>query len=381
MARAPYRSDRADRGLGWLIAVSSLALGVWWVPDALAQRDLFPWWWNLGAWLTVASFLTMVGLGRWLPIGVLRALWLATPALLIALQLLSFGVLAGDPAEIMPWVRLLEPASVCLLVLVLPPAAAVAGSIVSSLSVSLSAWIFTGGLPQIVVSSAPVRLSNVVFVALVIGVRRRLTRPYEAEAAARAAEDDRIQAAAEAAEQARLSRFIHDEVLSVLSAARFFDGAPPAELRAEAATTLRALAAGRFTGQLGLRRIDPTVAVGQLRTRLTRLAPRATIVLVADGVAVEAEPVEALGDAAAEAVRNATRHAHATQLAVDGKILGHLIEISVVDNGVGFDPARVPPERLGVRESIIARVAEVGGQAQILTTPGQGTTVRLTWTP
>jgi signal transduction histidine kinase len=55
------------------------------------------------------------------------------------------------------------------------------------------------------------------------------------------------------------------------------------------------------------------------------------------------------------------------------------IEIRVEDDGVGFDIERVPLERLGVRRSIIERMAQVGGVAEIHSRPGDGTRVTLRW--
>ena len=56
---------------------------------------------------------------------------------------------------------------------------------------------------------------------------------------------------------------------------------------------------------------------------------------------------------------------------------GVLLEVG--DDGVGFDPASVPEERLGVRVSIVERVANAGGTACIDSRPGQGTVVRVMW--
>ena len=54
------------------------------------------------------------------------------------------------------------------------------------------------------------------------------------------------------------------------------------------------------------------------------------------------------------------------------------IRIEVRDAGGGFDLGAVPADRLGIRASIIARVAAVGGSADI-DSGDWGTLVRLTW--
>ena len=53
------------------------------------------------------------------------------------------------------------------------------------------------------------------------------------------------------------------------------------------------------------------------------------------------------------------------------------IHIFVKDRGPGFDPDSVPDDRLGIRESIIGRMRRNGGSAQVRSTPGEGSEVRL----
>lgn len=374
------RPDRADRRVGWLIAVSALPLAVWWVPDALDQWHRFPLWWNLAAWAVIASLLTMSVFGMRLPMRALRALWTVTPLAPIALQLVSFGVLRGDTAELMPWIWLPETAAICLLVLQARPAVAIAASFASSLGVALSAWLFTGAIPQVVLTNLPLRLSNIALIVIAVGAHRRLAALHEAETGARIAAERRARSAADARRRARFSRFVHDEVLSVLTAANLFRGEPPPELRAGAAATIRALESGSPSASNSAQSLDPLEAAERLRARLTRISPAAEISVETDGPPVAADAVEALGDAAAEALRNASRHAGAKRIEVRVAVLRGGIEVSVADDGVGFDAAAAPEERMGIRQSVVARVCEIGGDAQIISAPGAGTEVRLSWT-
>jgi signal transduction histidine kinase len=57
--------------------------------------------------------------------------------------------------------------------------------------------------------------------------------------------------------------------------------------------------------------------------------------------------------------------------------MGIMVEIG--DTGVGFDPEVVPVERLGLRVSIIERIAGVGGIATIDSAIGEGTVVTIEW--
>ena len=47
------------------------------------------------------------------------------------------------------------------------------------------------------------------------------------------------------------------------------------------------------------------------------------------------------------------------------------------DHGDGFSMEDVPPERLGIRESIIGRIRRRGGSVEIVSRPGWGTEVRM----
>ena len=56
------------------------------------------------------------------------------------------------------------------------------------------------------------------------------------------------------------------------------------------------------------------------------------------------------------------------------------LRVTIRDEGVGFDPARVGRARLGLRRSITERVADWGGSVSVRSAPGQGTEVSLCWT-
>lgn len=74
-----------------------------------------------------------------------------------------------------------------------------------------------------------------------------------------------------------------------------------------------------------------------------------------------------------EALNNVVKHAAATQVSVRVGTVGGAVEIEVVDDGSGFDLSRGPGRGLlGMRE----RVEMLGGSIDLLTAPGDGTTVR-----
>ncbi|MBR22409.1 MAG: hypothetical protein RIC81_06335 [Microcella pacifica] len=90
------------------------------------------------------------------------------------------------------------------------------------------------------------------------------------------------------------------------------------------------------------------------------------------------------GDDAAEAILGATAAALDNVVAHSGTshadvTLGSaegLLTVMVVDGGRGFDPATVPADRLGLRESVVGRVERVGGSARVWS-GATGTTVLL----
>ncbi|MEC3915737.1 sensor histidine kinase [Nocardia sp. CDC160] len=78
--------------------------------------------------------------------------------------------------------------------------------------------------------------------------------------------------------------------------------------------------------------------------------------------------------AAREALTNIDRHAHASAVVVEADA-GRLV---IADDGVGFD-GTPGQDRHGIRHSIVERLREVGGDAEITSTPGSGTEIRLRW--
>ena len=80
---------------------------------------------------------------------------------------------------------------------------------------------------------------------------------------------------------------------------------------------------------------------------------------------------------AQESVRNAIRHSGATTLAVTVRGDGETLTLAVVDDGSGFDPHNVvDPDRYGLR-GLRSLVGDVGGDLEVISAPGEGTTVRM----
>ncbi|GAA1391755.1 ATP-binding protein [Luteococcus peritonei] len=94
---------------------------------------------------------------------------------------------------------------------------------------------------------------------------------------------------------------------------------------------------------------------------------------------VPAVVAAALAAATREAVGNVTRHARARTCLVHVARLEQGVQVDISDDGRGFDPHRVPISRLGIRRSMVQRMEDIGGQATVTSTPGDGTRISLRW--
>jgi signal transduction histidine kinase len=86
---------------------------------------------------------------------------------------------------------------------------------------------------------------------------------------------------------------------------------------------------------------------------------------------------------AQEALSNVRKHSEATSVSVVVRSRRTFVELTVIDDGRGFDPRRLDTDRLGLA-GISERVRLLGGAVDIKTNPGSGTSVRATlpqWKP
>ena len=83
----------------------------------------------------------------------------------------------------------------------------------------------------------------------------------------------------------------------------------------------------------------------------------------------------ALRDALVEALRNVERHAHAQQVVINARQFATSYEISIADDGVGLGESET--ERFGMRNTMRASLAALGGETLIESSPGRGTSVHL----
>ena len=219
-------------------------------------------------------------------------------------------------------------------------------------------------------------------------LERRFNQMAAALAAARAAEHSQIEEDARGAERERIARELHDAVSQDLFSLGMLAGgmeqaladgsALQAQARAmreaaeEAIQEMQALLLAMRPSALDEKGLVP--ALGHLcaayRERLgvtiesdlqpVRLGPDAELVLLR---------------VAQEGVSNAVRHSGADRISLTLSSQGELVQLSIADDGHGFDPAAEGRHGLGLgvmRE----RIAELGGSVELETGPGRGTRIR-----
>ncbi len=98
---------------------------------------------------------------------------------------------------------------------------------------------------------------------------------------------------------------------------------------------------------------------------------------VGDLVGASQDAVALVWRVAREGIRNAVSHARATTLAVSVRRSPALLELRIVDNGVGFVPgAFAAHDRLGLR-GLQDLASEAGGRLSVSSGPGRGTALTL----
>ena len=192
----------------------------------------------------------------------------------------------------------------------------------------------------------------------------RMVRDLNAERSARIREQERAEVAAH----------VHDSVLHTLTLIqRHVDD--PREVSRLARAQEREL-----RGWLYRPRSDPAATV---TSEVERVAAE---VEDAHGVAIEVvvvgdapldEDLGAMLHATREALVNAAKYARDSPISVYSEVEPERVTIFVRDRGPGFDPAAVPEDRLGLRQSVVGRMQRHGGVATVRSADGEGTEVQL----
>jgi len=200
----------------------------------------------------------------------------------------------------------------------------------------------------------------------VFGWQARALKRTEAEIADRRARDE-------------VARVMHDTVLQTL-----------ALVERRTATTDPDLARAARQADQDVRRFlfgSAGAPVADLSSRIRAEVERVregsdvpvTVSVLDDGCRLPDAHQELLARAIGEAVANSLEHAVANRVVVFAETDddGH-VYATVNDDGMGFDPA-APRDTHGIDESMLARIASIGGRVEISSAIGNGTEVSI-WT-
>jgi two-component system, NarL family, sensor histidine kinase UhpB len=196
-------------------------------------------------------------------------------------------------------------------------------------------------------------------------------------------------------ERRRLARDLHDEVNQALTAIllrleALAHDTPPQ--RAAEVTELKKLVNQAMEELLNLaRQLRPTALddhglTAAIDAQLKRFAARTGVEVrlhaEGDPDQLDEDQKSVIYRVAQEALANVGRHAGATAVDVELDVDDHTSELRVRDDGEGFDPAEIA--RVGSRngtglglKGMAERARLAGGELQVLSAPGGGTTVTL----
>jgi signal transduction histidine kinase len=186
-------------------------------------------------------------------------------------------------------------------------------------------------------------------------------------------QNDQRRALIRSEERAEVAAHVHDSVLQTLTLIQR-NAADPRAVTRLARTEERALRSWLYAPAGDP---DRTFAAALQRDAAQVEADySATLDVVTVGDALIDPGLGALLAATREAMVNSARHGGGIA-SVYAEVDGDSAEVYVRDRGVGFDVGSISPDRHGLRESVIGRMERNGGSAQVISTVGEGTEVRL----
>ena len=174
-------------------------------------------------------------------------------------------------------------------------------------------------------------------------------------------------------ERADIAAHVHDSVLQTLTLIQRH-ASDPREVTRLARSEERALRSWLYAPEG-----DPTrtfAARLQRDAAEVEAAYAATLDVVTVGDADIDPPIAALLAATRESMINAAKHGGGVA-SVYAEVGDETAEVFIRDRGDGFDLSTVPEDRHGVRDSVIARMERAGGSADVVSTAGSGTEIRL----
>jgi len=355
------------------------------IPAALAATDqvtyLAPWWMLIvGGGIVLASIGMMIAS---------FAGWQLRSFALSYVTVVTFGLItwsAAWPADTVatgsPWLWMcLGVASICLAVTTGTgwgfAYAIASGLLFAAVRMTPSGQnaSLLGAFQDMIVL---VMNASVVIVALGV-VSNAFKQLDDAEAASRKEATDAAIEEALLDERHRLDGIVHDEVMTTLVSAAHQNNDPHVAQQAQRAVERLAEAEQPTEARLPVTGDQLTWLVTDV---VSALVPQAKFTSQLHNLAVPQPVASTLGMVVREVALNVAKHSGAenVEITLTSPEPGG-VAISVADDGVGFVPEQVPKRRLGLQVSVVYRMWAIGGKAEILSSPGRGTVVNLSWVP
>ena len=216
---------------------------------------------------------------------------------------------------------------------------------------------------------------NLTLFAIQAGQRRKLPHFEELEQATR-----RLAASADLARRA--TAIVHDTVLNDLAVVMNSPDVLDARVRQALRDDLDTLEGGAWM------RATERVPVhdeeqARIRNEISKLASdfrwrglAVNVTGAGPGIYVFADGAgDALVGALRATLENVLRHSGTTTADVEIMYSDDEVTFMISDQGAGFDTSTVDAQRLGIRNSIVGRMEDVGGRVRVWSSPGTGTTV------
>lgn len=386
--RNPISRKQVENVISRSVAVFGIVFGAQTIPWLLGQLDeAYPIW----LWIVVPALfgtLVIVLIMSFAKVWVRQAHGLFAIIYLITLVSWPFTVVAG--AEVFAGIHWLD-----YLITVATAMAAIAFStLVGTIYLFVAPTIYVivrvtplgGGAPWqlAVLEGVYALILGGAIMIIVTMLRQAATSVDNAQATALDRYSHAVRQHATEVERVQVDSIVHDSVLTTLiSAARAFT--PQAR---DLASTMAGNAIGYLRDAAAATPDDgTTVRLSALAERITDAASALSspFELRVRGVGTRSIPVQAADavySAAVQGMVNSLQHAGekgvTRWVAVRGVAQGG-IEVVVGDTGAGFSITEIPTERLGVRVSIIERIANAGGRSVIQSAPGEGTIISIRW--
>lgn len=387
--RNPISLKQVESVISRAVAVFGIVFGAQTVPVLLGQIDQANTAWVVLSVAVVFTSLIVAFVASIIQRGVRVAHGMASIVYLAALITWPFAVI--DPAMVTSenhWLYLLLTVGTATAAIAFPTGIATLYLAVVPVIYGIIRLTPAGGSIDPLKDIFDVVYSFILGGAIII-IARMLRQAASNVDTAQAAALDRyghaVRQHATEVERVEVDAIVHDSVLTtLLTAARAYTPEAMALSAHNAGNAIEHLRAAAMVEPDDGTTVRLTDVAQRIREAAAAMTP-ALVIEVAD-VGSRSMPVqaaEAVYSAAVQAMVNSFQHAGREDgverwLAI-GAASRNGIEVQVGDTGVGFDLDSVPTERLGVRVSIIERVAGAGGSARIDSTRGSGTIVTVRW--